>query len=85
MTSDLKRIREALEKRGEDSRGRVRVFVALKAKNPEQRLLDRLRALGLSIDRVIDSTIVGAVPRSRINEGGPGVTEMEESVRLEAH
>ena len=67
--------------------GYVKVLVALKSSKPDQASLDRLRALGLSIDRVVRNKVIGSIAADRLNalKKDPQVAEAELSVRLGPH
>ena len=86
MSTNLKAIRDrAVGSAGQP--GAVKVLVALRVSEPDASLLDRLRGLGLTIDRVIKSTVLGSVPASQMEalRGDAQVAEVEPSARLRPH
>lgn len=67
--------------------GSVRVLVGLRVKSPDQTLLGHLADLGLSIDSVVQSTVIGSIDAAKIAdlEGEPHVAEVELSAPLQPH
>jgi hypothetical protein len=65
----------------------VKVLVRLRSGPPDEACLTRLRGLGLTVDRVIDGTVVGeAAPGARRRlAADPEVAEVEVSRRLSPH
>lgn len=67
-----------------DPTERVKVAVALRSARPGRESLERLRALGLSIDRVAGNKILGSVSVADkpAVAADPEVVEIEEGARL---
>ena len=65
--------------------GTTKVIVALRVAQPDAACLDHLRALGLSIERVLRGKIIGRVQARSIEalEADPLVEAVERSVALE--
>lgn len=84
MSTNLKSI---LERGAGGARGPVKVMVALGVARAEKPLLDRLKRLGLEIDRVVGNKLIGEISADRLPSlrGDPDVSEVEESVKLRPH
>jgi hypothetical protein len=67
--------------------GPVRVLVGLRTKAPDKQLLDRLADRGLSIESVVQSTIIGSIDAEKVADlkDEPSVAEVELSVPLNRH
>jgi len=85
--ASLKRVLQSANQRLTPNRGRVKVLVALNDRSPSDATLDRLRGLGLRIDRVIGDTVVGTIKADRLSalESDDGVVEAELSTPLEPY
>ena len=63
---------------------RMKVALALRAAEPDQPCLERLRSLGLSVDRVVGNKVLGSAKRADMAAiaADPDVMEVEEGSKL---
>ena len=84
----MSKLKEALDALGLGKgagSGEVRVLVALRQPQPDAATLARLRALGLTIEKVVRSTLIGRCPAAVLDKlrADPAVGAVERSVPLE--
>jgi hypothetical protein len=80
-------IKKFLENRDKDKHGqpkRFKVLVTLKVSHPDDKSLQRLKEIGLSIEDVIDHIIIGSIPADKLDalKADPLVSEVERSQKL---
>jgi hypothetical protein len=82
--------KERLGAAGEDllePRGPQRVLVDLRAREPDEACLRRLRGHGLAVEEVIGNKVIGTIASERLDElrSAPEVAEVETPARLRPH
>jgi len=87
MPSNLKDILRRSNLGQIEKKGIVKVLVALNISDPDQACLERFRALGLSIEKIIKNKIIGTIDVNNLPvlEADDQVAETEISVTLERH
>lgn len=87
MSPDLRKILRKISPFQASPEDRVRVLVALAVREPDDALFQRLRDMGLAIERIIGRTVIGSILVANLQaiQADPDVAEVELSQLLERH
>lgn len=87
MKMDLKDILRKSNQGLTERQGQVKILAALRTPDPDEACLNRLRGLGLTIDRVVKNKIIGSIDAEKLAalRADADVEEAELSVPLKRH
>ena len=87
MNRDMKQILRNTANDLVEIAGQVKVLVALHESSPDEKCLAGLKALGLTIDKVVGNKVIGSINGAALSALGKArsVAEVETSTRLGPH
>jgi hypothetical protein len=85
MTNSIKKFLESRDKDKHGQPKKLKVLVSLKVSHPDDKCLQRLKEIGLSIEDVIDHIVIGSIAADKLEalKADPLVTEVERSQKLD--
>ena len=87
MTNILKKFLETRDKGKEGQPKKLKVLVTLKVSHPDDKCLQALKEIGLSIEEIIDHIVIGTIAADKVEalKAAPLVSEVEKSQKLDYH
>lgn len=85
MINSLKKFLESRDKGKDGQPKKLKVLVTLKVSHPDDKCLQRLKEIGLSVEDVIDHIVIGSVAADKEEalKADPSVSEVERSQKLD--